>query len=123
MKAQCPHCNQSYPELDDQLNGQIVTCGKCNQEFVAKEMRVNADSKNWKSKITINAFNRIPYLIGAANIISLLYFLFCGYYIFALICLSPQPSTVVVLVSALTDSFLIAVASLVAASVLAALNK
>lgn len=39
MKTQCPHCNQNY-DVDANVSGEIVTCQKCGQEFVADPIPV-----------------------------------------------------------------------------------
>lgn len=38
MKTQCPHCNQNY-DVDANVSGEIVTCQKCGQEFVADPVK------------------------------------------------------------------------------------
>lgn len=43
MKTQCPHCNQEY-DVDDQNNGEIVTCEACSQEFVIEPIPEGDDN-------------------------------------------------------------------------------
>lgn len=138
MKAQCPHCNQSYPELDDQLNGQIVTCGKCNQEFVAETIPfpqtkpaqslkksdiISTQKVPTAFKVADKAFYRIPWLIIALNIASIIAFLYIGFIVLGLFNLPKRDDLMFKYIPLIVKSFFIGIGCLIAGSALAFVMK